>query len=235
MNLNTNNVQTDQYIILSLINVSDNLKNTIENFNKQMDMSNAQNRLIPQVYVKNIFENCKSALDYMTFLIVKTYQIPVADRNIKFPVYKTEINFEKSQIIETIKIKNPILYEIVKKAQPFTGKQEYNWLEIFNELNNKYKHQGFIPLQARFATEGGGWVSMSANASLGMFTMNLTNEANGELTINTTDFQGNRNVPFSFVFENNEELIPFLHKVISGVYSIINEIWSNGPKKNVDN
>ncbi len=225
------NIQTDQNVILALINVSENLKNLVQNINKSLDMSNAQNRLIPQVYVKNIFENCKSALDYMAYLMVKTYNIPIDDRKIYFPIKNSEENFENDKIVSIVKQKNKIIYDILRKVQPFSDDENYIWLNEFNTINNKYKHQGFIPMQAKFCTNNGGFVSLSSGLSLGKFSLVLQDKKTGKSIEYSNDIEKDRGIEFNFCFENNEELIPFLNKIISGVYSLVKEIWINGPKK----
>ena len=131
-----------------------------------------------------------------------------------------------------LKNKNDMLYRILKKIQPFYNNNNddiYNWLCIFNKINNKYKHRGFIFLHAKFSTFGGGWISMSPNMSCQRFTLKLQDEI-GAVKEVTTDLRNDKNIEFQFCFENGTDLIPFLDKVIKGTYSIIKEIWYNGPK-----
>lgn len=224
-------VHNDQNIILALLNVNLSLISTVDNINSNLPMSSSLDRLIPQVHTKNIFENCRSALDYMAYLIVKTYNIDILEHKIQFPIHKTEKRFKKDPMCNFLQSTNASLYEILKEVQPFNNTVEYEWLDRFNDMNNKYKHRGFIPLDARFDTKNGGWVSMSHGASLGRFTLDITN---GSTT--TTDLENDRTNKFRFVFtDNNEELIPFLRKVTDETYKLIFEkIWKNGPTSPIE-
>lgn len=218
-------VYNDPYIIFALLNVNLGLIFTVENINQHLDMSNGINRLQPQVYAKNIFENCRSALDYMAYLIVKRYKIKLAENRIYFPIYDTEESFLDKKIIKDLQTKNKLLYDLLKNVQPFYQNDSYKWLNTFNAMNNKYKHRGFIPLEARFATDNGGWCAMSHGTSIGKTTLNLTEENTGIKTVTTTDFQNDRTNKFWFVFaDNGEELVPFLRKITDETYKLIDKI-----------
>lgn len=221
-------VINDPQIIFALLKVSANLTQTIENINTHLNMSNPIDCLLPQVHSKNIFENCRSALDYITHLIVKKYEIQLPeDTMIYFPFYKTKKNYEKNIIVKFLKENKPNLYKIILDVQPFNENPDYCWLKKFIEFNNKYKHQGFIPLERRFDTQGGGWFSVSPGGGCGIVTMNLTEEGSGKSTVTSTDMQNDRNIKFRFVFDNGEELIPFLRKMIDGTYFLVDNIFKN--------
>lgn len=228
-------IHNDQNIILALLNTNLTLISIVENINTKMNMSNTIDSLLPQVHTKNILENCRSALDYMTYLIVKTYKVNVPDDKIKFPFKRTLESFENDKLVKILKKENFELFELLKTVQPFTDDKSFSWLKTFIEINNKYKHQGFIPLQRRFATENGGWVAMSHGMSLDQFTTDLTEETTNINTTTTTDFKNDRSIKFDFVFENGEELVTFLRQVTDGIYHLINKIWQNGPKKPIHN
>ncbi|MFA7658750.1 MAG: hypothetical protein WCY19_04895 [Candidatus Gastranaerophilaceae bacterium] len=220
-------VINDPQIILALLKVSSNLIGTVENINMHLDMSNPIDCLLPQVHTKNIFENCRSALDYIACFLVKRYSIDISEDSIYFPFKKTEETFEKQKIVIFLKEQNEKLYEILKEIQPFNENSNFDWLKTFIELNNKYKHQGFIPLERRFENSEGGYFAMPHGADCGIVTLNLTEENTGETKIITTNLQEDRSVKFKFIIENEEELIPLLRKIIDGTYSLIDSILKN--------
>lgn len=219
-------VYNDPSIIFALLHVNLGLILTVENINQHLDMSNAINRLQPQVYAKNILENCRSALDYMANLIVKRYNITIPPKKkVYFPIYKKEKKIKEDPILSFLKNKNTELFEIIKNVQPCYKRPDSNWLDTFNDMNNNYKHNGFTPLKSRFATGDGGWCEMSHGMSLGKMTLNLTEENTGIKTVTTTDFQNDRMNKFWFVFAGNEEeLVPFLRKTIDETSRLIDKI-----------
>lgn len=221
----TTELYNDPIIILTLLNVNLGLIQTVENINQQLDMSNSNNRLYPQVYTKNILENCRSALDYMANLIVKRYNITINPKSIYFPICKTQKKFEENRILSFLEKENTELFGIIKNVQPCYKRPDSNWLDIFNDMNNDYKHNGFTPLESRFGTGDGGWCAMSHCMSLGKMTLNLTEEKTGIKTVTTTDFQNDRMNKFWFVFaDKEEELVPFLRKTTDETYKLIDKI-----------
>jgi hypothetical protein len=125
-----------------------------------------------RVYVKNLMENLRSALDYMAHDIYESICKPPRassgqpdPRNIYFPYAKNEADF-KSRLNKNLpdleSISKPI-HDIIFSIQPF--KCGDNWLYNFCEILNHKKHERLVP-QERHETE-----TYSVQGSFGSVTI----------------------------------------------------------------
>ncbi len=94
-----------------------------------------------KIDIKNIFENLRSALDYLAMDVVD--ELGVADPGkIYFPIRDTENDFISTvrRDFPDLDLKFPGVYDAMKSVQPFLKP----WLGKFNRLNNNNKHQNLV-------------------------------------------------------------------------------------------
>ncbi len=218
------NVIINPDILLALLNTSRMNIEQIEECNQETDMSDPKERLIPQVLVKNIFENCRSALDYVAQLMIERYKLN--QKKQFFPICFKEKEFEKQPLIKYLSHNNQELYKFLKKIQPFSQDPDYLWLLTFQNYNNNYKHNGFIPLTTSFCFSDGSIITLSANAGLQNFTLNITNA--DKPYVKSVNLSKNRKLPVILKFEDQIEVVPFLLKMTDGIYHIIATILQIG-------
>lgn len=124
-----------------------------------------------KIDIKNIFENLRSALDYLAHDISEHLADSQPDR-LYFPIRQSLSEFEKvmTKDYPGVKEKSPEVFTILEKAQPYND----SWLGQFNALNNNNKHQDLVE-QTRIESRrvsvtsptGGGGVSWGAGVTFG--------------------------------------------------------------------
>lgn len=222
--MNESAIHNNKDIIFSLISKSKKLLLSVKEANRYEDMSSAKNRMEQQVVIKNICENCRSALDYCFYYINNDYSLGIDEKQIYFPFsYKSSI-FIKIDIVKAIKIHNEKLYNYLYSMQPFVPGGNYWWLKRFIELNNKYKHQGFIPLKPFFKTKTFGWTQFGdIGISVEEFSFNVTEN---KIPVEKIDFKSDRTIEFEFRLEDNKtSVVNYMNMVLEGIEQIINNIF----------
>ena len=91
-----------------------------------------------KIDIKNIFENLRSALDYLAHDISDQLATTQPDR-LYFPIRQSAADFATTMAKEYpgVKDKSTEIYSILEKVQPYNSP----WLGKFNKLNNNNKHQ----------------------------------------------------------------------------------------------
>lgn len=218
-------IYNNKEIICSLINKSRKMAKEIISANKYEDMSNATNRMEQQVSVKNIYENCRSALDYTMCFVNNELKLNIPIKDIQFPFFSKQVDFKKKELVKKIKEANIELYNFIKALQPFTSGGKYWWLKKFIEGNNKYKHRGFIPLRPFFKTKTFGWAQFGdIGVSVSKFSFGAGSPS---ILREEIDFQNDRSIEFEFRLEDNKTNIQnFLKEILDGTEIVINQIFS---------
>ncbi|MBI5401433.1 hypothetical protein HZB05_01225 [Candidatus Wolfebacteria bacterium] len=137
----------------------DSIDKIEKEYNKSLTAQNISDDLL--VDIKDYLGNLRSSLDYLRSKVSKH----------KFPICKTEKEFDNSTTDLSNEVKNTI-----KKWQPFQGN---DWISWFNLLNNKSKHLTLIPQirkempqlnisggQAGISLSGGASISIGRGASI---------------------------------------------------------------------
>lgn len=217
-------IHNNKDIIYSLINKSKKMLLTIKDANKYENMSDAKNRMEQQVVVKNIYENCRSALDYCFYYINNYYSLGINEKNIYFPFSYKSKDFVKNDIVKALKLHNEKLYNYLYSMQPFVSGGNYWWLKKYIESNNKYKHRGFIPLKPFFKTKTFGWTQFGdIGISVEAFSFNVTEN---KIPIEKIDFKNDRTIEFEFRLEDNKtSVVNYMNMVLEGIEEIINNIF----------
>lgn len=210
-------------IITSLLEKSKKLLYELETANKYDDMSDTKIRMMHQVSVKNIYENCHSALDYTANLINEALELGIEKDKIYFPIYYKSLKFQEDCIVASIKAKCLMLYNFLYSVQPFIQGGENKWLKKFHSDNNKYKHQGFIPLRPFFKTRTLGWGQFGdIGVSVGEFSFSF---GNPPIYTEKIDFTNDRSIEFQFRLEDGmTPVCEFLSDVIQGTTRIVRQV-----------
>lgn len=186
-----------------------------------------------KVDIKNILENLRSCLDYIARDIHDRY-IPDTTTRLYFPIRHTinEFNSAISRYYPGLDQSAPGVYAIIEQAQPYNDP----WLGQFNRLNNDNKHEDLVEqtrTEVRRVTVsskgGGGSVSWGPGVTFGsgVSVMGVRIDPRTQMPVpnNTTETKVVIWVDFRFQ-DNNESVIPFLHKSVNRVESICNAIQS---------
>lgn len=95
-----------------------------------------------KIDIKNIFENLRSALDYIARDVFEALGTGNDPKILYFPISQNRKNFDKNISINfpDLEIKFPDVYKILESIQPYHD----DWLSKFNKLNNNNKHQNLV-------------------------------------------------------------------------------------------
>ena len=106
-----------------------------------------------QVDIKVFCDNLRSILDYLAHDIRETH-CPTADSKTRFyfPILggKSDFDSQVKRWYPGLETKVPDLWSYLESIQPYH--EEYQWLGIFNRVNNENKH-GNLVAQTRTETE----------------------------------------------------------------------------------
>lgn len=194
------------------------------------------------ISIKNLFENLRTALDFMSVDIHQRYchrstkklkiSFPYADYGANADDYRASL----AKRFDGLEKQRRDLFEALVDCQYF-GSKGFTWLPKFIELNNENKHQQLTPQIRRekraLRIKGGGTMSTvnqggavvlksGATMSVGRAKLKGPQIVSPQ---NLPDMQGGHSeiiIWHEFHFEtNNEAVLPLLSKATAGVREIV--------------
>jgi hypothetical protein len=184
-----------------------------------------------KIDIKNIFENLRSALDYLAHEISE-HLANLQPTRLYFPIRKTAGEFDQTMAKDYpgVKENHPQVYAILKKAQPFNDP----WLGQFNALNNNNKHQYLVEqtrTESRHVTvtspTGGGRVSWGPGVTFGsgVIVMGVPIDSRNQLPVPNKQVNTEITIWVDFKFKDNGvSVIPFIRESIRRVGALHEQV-----------
>jgi len=201
---------------------NDSIGKIEQEYNKSLTTQNISDDLL--VEIKDYLGNLRSSLDYLRSKVSKH----------KFPICKTEKEFDNSTTDLSNEVKNAI-----KKWQPF---QENNWIGWFNILNNKSKHLTLIPQKRRESVETrvshpqGGSVSWGQGVTFGsgVSVMGVPIDPSTQMPVPNNIVRTEKITWVNFEFDNSDcpdlpsniSALPFLKQCFEKITQVVSDIES---------
>lgn len=183
-----------------------------------------------KIDIKNIFENLRSALDYLAHDISE--QLATSHPKILyFPIRQSVAEFSATMTKDYpgVEGNNAEIYSILEQAQPYNNP----WLGKFNKLNNNNKHQKLVE-QTRMESKrvsvtspGGGGVSWGPGVTFGggVSVMGVPIDPRTQLPVSNNQVKTEITIWVDFKFEENgESVLPFIQQSIVEVRNIHEQI-----------
>jgi hypothetical protein len=200
------------------------------------------------IEIKNFLENLRSSLDFSAHALFALYgSSPKSNPNIYFP-YAT-LNQGSSEYQQRIEVCIPGLSQSRPDiAAVLEGFQHYSdpnnrWLPLFMDLNNENKHEKLTPQTRRESKElriksggsevaigPGASISLGPGASMKVGNMVIPGPQSFDSSVSPSSIGPGQKMIItwvSFTFStNNEEVLPFLHRSLSGAKKIVHDLHS---------
>lgn len=184
-----------------------------------------------KIDIKNIFENLRSALDYLAHDISE-HLAGSQPARLYFPIRQTPADFDQAMAKDYpgVRESHPAVYAVLKQAQPFNDP----WLGQFNALNNNSKHQDLVE-QTRTESKhvsvtspiGGGGVSWGPGVTFGggVSVMGVPIDPRTQLPVPNNQVKTEITIWVDFKFKDNGlSVIPFIQESIKRVAALHEQI-----------
>ncbi len=184
-----------------------------------------------QVAIKNLCGNLRSALDYIAHDIREQF---CAGANPKdrfyFPILSSATQFQAQveQWYPGLRTNVPDLWNFLESVQPYHG--DWDWLGIFNKINNENKHDKLIP-QTRKETEqvrvtgpntSVTWTPQNVRFGQGVYIGGIPVDPRTQMPVPHPSQTVERLIWVDFVFDGaNISALTLLKQAVNGVKRIV--------------
>ena len=185
-----------------------------------------------KIDIKNIFENLRSALDYIAYDVFEMLKTGNDPGKLYFPISQNKKNFDKriSNDFPTLEVNFADIYKIMESIQPYHD----DWLTKFNKLNNSNKHQNLVE-QIRNESKRTTVTNKSGvggSVSWGEGAVFVDSNVNGvpidlqtQLPVPNDRLNTKIEIWVDFRFkENDESVLPFIEKSIDQIENLFSNI-----------
>jgi hypothetical protein len=184
-----------------------------------------------KVAIKNIFENLRSCLDYLSHDIFDTHcgSAKKPDR-LYFPIRSTAGKFNQAiaKDYPNLQLSSKAVFDILEAVQPYRDP----WLGQFNKLNNHNKHQDLVEqtrTEARQVTvsRGGGSISWGPGVTFGsgVSVMGVPIDPRTQMPVPNTDARTEVVVWVDFRFkEIDQSVLPFVQVSLRNVEKVFRDL-----------
>lgn len=180
-----------------------------------------------KIDIKNIFENLRSALDYLAHDISE-HLATSKPKILYFPIRHSLAEFTATMAKDYpgVEGNNTDIYSILEQVQPYNKP----WLGNFNKLNNNNKHQKLVE-QTRTESRhvsvtshgSGGGVSWGPGVTFGgnISVMGVPIDPYTQLPVPNNQVKTEITIWINFIFEDiGESVLPFIQQSITEVCNI---------------
>ncbi|MBU1894210.1 MAG: hypothetical protein KJ983_00150 [Candidatus Omnitrophica bacterium] len=219
--------------IAALLQKSEKQLGTIkDSYNQSLTKKEVSEEL--KVDIKNFFENLRSALDFLAHAIHDKYVSCGRRHNIYFPVRGNFNGFRNAvrQSLHDLEAKQPQIYEIIKRTQPYYS-EENIWISNFFKLCNLKKHVALTEQtkverhEVRVSAKGNivGWDPNSVTYGQGVSILGSPVNPKTQMPEPHPDHKIDNIIWVGFIFDEiKEDALPFMEKVLDKVKIIISNI-----------